>query len=56
MNKQVRSNLCKLQAGGCTCGTKTPELQYHNECCVYRIASEIYLLLEAEENDKNCKN
>ena len=25
----------RLQTGGCTCGTKTPEPEYHAEDCVY---------------------
>jgi hypothetical protein len=34
--------LIGLQVGGCTCMTKTPELQYHKPECVYRIVSEAF--------------
>ena len=36
-----RMLLTKLQVGGCTCLTKTPEIQWHDEDCQYRLATEI---------------
>ena len=36
-----RMLLTKLQVGGCTCLTKTPEIQWHAEDCQYRLATEI---------------
>lgn len=39
------SFLTRLAVGGCTCMTKTPELQYHAEDCTYRLATEIALAL-----------
>ena len=40
-----------LQIGGCTCLTKTPELQYHAEDCKYRLAAEIQQALRARAKD-----
>ena len=33
--------LTDLIVGGCSCGTKTPELTYHAKRCQYRVAVEI---------------
>lgn len=43
----VFDKLQQLQVGGCTCLTKTPELQFHAPGCRYRLAREIGLLLSA---------
>jgi hypothetical protein len=43
--KGVQERLTKLQVGGCTCDTKTPELKYHADRCVYRLAAEIQMIL-----------
>jgi hypothetical protein len=40
-----------LQIGGCTCLTKTPELQYHAEDCKYRLAAEIHQALRPRAKD-----
>ena len=44
---QIYSKLVRLQVGGCTCGTKTPDIQFHHERCTYRLASEIAVLLDS---------
>jgi hypothetical protein len=45
--------LRKLQIGGCTCLTKTPELRFHAENCQYRLAAEIeHALLAASPTDQ----
>ncbi|PNG50269.1 hypothetical protein WDL1P1_00316 (plasmid) [Variovorax sp. WDL1] len=46
---EIHKRLTRLQTGGCTCMTKTPVLAYHSESCRYRLASEVDLLLAAEE-------
>ncbi len=42
---EIFERLTKLQVGGCTCDTKTPELTYHDKRCTYRLAAEIEALL-----------
>lgn len=41
----VQHKLTKIMTAGCTCMTKTPELQYHSERCHFRLAAEASLLL-----------
>lgn len=41
----VTEKLFKLQVGGCTCMTETPELRFHDARCTYRLACEIQDLL-----------
>lgn len=38
--KHAEEKLSKIMVGGCTCGTKTPELQHHAERCHFRLAGE----------------
>lgn len=38
--------------GGCTCGTKTPELKYHSEGCTYRSFSEAIEAFRAKHPKK----
>jgi hypothetical protein len=46
LSDKIREKLMRLQLGGCTCGTKTPNIEHHDENCVYRIAAEIGLMLK----------
>lgn len=46
VREEIDRRLARLQVGGCTCMTKTPELKYHDERCTYRLASEIAILLD----------
>lgn len=39
------AKLTRIQVGGCTCDTKTPELKHHSERCHFRLASEASALL-----------
>ena len=53
INPEIQKRLINLQVGGCTCMTKTPDIQYHNERCTYRLATEIErLLLEQNQGMK----
>ncbi len=45
MYDDIQTKLTRIQVGGCTCMTKTPVLQHHDEGCHYRLASEIAVLL-----------
>jgi len=42
----MRSALISMQVGGCTCGTKSPTLEYHDIRCRYRQAAELDGVLE----------
>ena len=44
MDLQYR--LAALGVGGCTCMTKTHEIEYHKPYCQYRVVSEARLELE----------
>jgi hypothetical protein len=48
----VFDKLAQIVSGGCTCGTKTPELEHHVERCHYRLASEVLILLCYERRQK----
>lgn len=48
MNLEISKRLTMLMVGGCTCQTKTPELQYHDERCTYRLAAELSDLIQIE--------
>lgn len=37
---RLRGALMKIAVGGCTCETKTPNLEWHDERCHYRIAEQ----------------
>lgn len=41
--KKMEKALRILTIGTCSCMVKSPELKYHNEGCVYRIAAEALL-------------
>lgn len=41
----VTEKLIRMQVGGCTCNTKSPELRFHDERCTYRLACEVQDLL-----------
>ena len=41
VNEEVITLQVKGMVGGCTCMTKTPEVNYHNPSCKYRISSEL---------------
>lgn len=43
----VRTRLIQIQVGGCTCDTKTPEIECHDKRCHYRLSEEIMQLLAA---------
>lgn len=36
----LEKQLARMTAGGCTCNTKSPTLEFHTERCMYRLASE----------------
>lgn len=42
---QVNDLLTRLQVGGCTCLTKTPDIRHHDARCTYRLASEVHNLI-----------
>jgi hypothetical protein len=44
--KDLSVKLAVAEVGSCTCLTKTPEVQYHKEHCVYRKIAEALLLLD----------
>ena len=41
----VQQRLTKIMVAGCTCLTKTPELQFHSDRCHYRLAAEVSMML-----------
>jgi hypothetical protein len=41
--------LLQIEVGGCTCLTKTPELEHHDARCHYRLAAEASQFLAAAE-------
>jgi hypothetical protein len=51
LNPRHFALLSRLQLGGCTCNTKTPELRFHAEDCKYRLASEIERELLSRSQD-----
>ena len=41
LNPEVEAkNLISQMVGGCTCMTKTPDIQYHQDGCQYKEASK----------------
>lgn len=42
---KIHQKLGRIMVAGCTCMTKTPDIQYHKELCHYRLAQEISNLL-----------
>jgi len=40
----------KLVVGTCSCGTKPPDIQYHDPECKYRLASELIEKVEKYES------
>jgi len=38
--KELADRLARKQVGGCTCMTKTPDLEYHDPLCTYRLCAE----------------
>ena len=47
----VRSKLLSLTTGSCTCQTKSPDIQYHEPTCYYRLAMEALNLIDHVEVD-----
>lgn len=43
---QLENALLLIAVGGCTCETKTAEVQHHKERCHYRVACEAMPLVE----------
>lgn len=37
----LAKRLNRLSAGSCTCGAKSPDIQWHDAACRYRLAEEI---------------
>ncbi len=53
-NRTIEERLFLASIGGCTCAVKSPELQYHDNLCHYRIfedASEIIRLKDGRMDD-----
>lgn len=42
----ITDKLTQIEAAGCTCLTKTPEIKYHAPNCKYRLAVEVEEMLE----------
>lgn len=40
MKDQNKRTILSLMIGSCTCRAKTPEVQYHNDTCCYRLLSK----------------
>ena len=40
--KKIRRNM----VASCKCGTKTPDVEYHDDDCLYRVLSESYSIIE----------
>lgn len=50
MTNRILKNLRKAKLNSCNCATKTPEIEYHREDCLYRVLreAEIYIMLMEE--------
>lgn len=45
IDQRIRDRLLNIIIAGCTCSTKTPNLECHKDNCHYRNAEEIWSLL-----------
>ena len=56
MKVGIEEKLLRKMVASCECSTKTPEVQYHDEMCLYRILNEavntiIHLTVELQSKD-----
>ena len=53
MTEPLSSRILKSMIASCDCLTKTPEAEFHDECCRYRVLSDCYIVVSAAEGLTN---
>jgi hypothetical protein len=48
-SRSIEERLILASCGGCTCGIKTPVLEYHNDLCHYRIFEDVGTILALKD-------
>lgn len=46
MHSELTRRLARCTVASCRCMTKTPEVQYHNEDCLYRVLNEAIVVID----------
>lgn len=49
MTSQLANTILNLTIGSCSCGTKTPEVQFHQNTCAYKMANAALKAIEILE-------